>query len=146
MKTIETYRGVVYPSQIDHMGHMNVQYYTSKFDEATWHLFSYLGMTNQYIKSNNRGMAALEQITKYKAEVMAGDLLFIKTGVLEVGSKTLRFIHTMYDAATNEEVSTSELFGVHIDRIKRKGCDFPEVIRLKCEEMIQSNTLDCEKI
>ena len=139
MKTIETYRGVVYPSQLDHMDHMNVQWYTSKFDEATWHLFSYLGMTNKYIRENEKGMAALEQFTKYKAEVAAGDLLYIKTGVLEVGSKTLRFIHTMYDAATHKEVATSELFGIHLDRAKRKGCEFPERIRSKCEEMANNH-------
>ena len=58
---IETYRGVVYPWQMDHMDHMNVQFYTARFDEATWHLFAALGMTTSYFKSNRRGMAALEQ-------------------------------------------------------------------------------------
>ena len=140
MKTIETYRGVVYPTQLDHMGHMNVQWYTSKFDEATWHLFSYLGMTNQYIKESEKGMAALEQTIKYKSEVMAGDLLHIKTGLLDVGPKTLRFIHTMYDSATQKEVATSEIFGIHLDKVKRKSCNFPEDIRSKCEEMASKNT------
>ncbi len=41
---IETYRGVIYPWNCDHMGHMNVQYYVGKFDEATWQLFAFLGM------------------------------------------------------------------------------------------------------
>ena len=31
-----TYRGVVYPWDCDHMGHMNVMRYVGKFDEATW--------------------------------------------------------------------------------------------------------------
>ena len=34
-KTTETFRGVVYPWHLDHMGHMNVQFYTARFDEAT---------------------------------------------------------------------------------------------------------------
>lgn len=123
--------------RLNHMGHMNVQWYTAKFDEATWHLFSYLGMTNQYIKNNNKGMAALEQITKYKSEVMAGDLLCIKTTVLEAQPKTLRFLHTMFDAATNVEVATSELLGVHLDREKRKGCEFPDEISSRCKELAQ---------
>ena len=29
---IETYRGVVYPWQMDHMDHMNVQFYTAHID------------------------------------------------------------------------------------------------------------------
>ncbi len=97
---IETYRGVVYPNQIDHMDHMNVQWYTSKFDEATWHLFSAVGITNKYMHDNQRGMAALEQITKYKSEIIAGDLLVIKSKILEVKDKTLRFLHIMYNAET----------------------------------------------
>ncbi len=31
---IETYRGVVYPWQMDQMDHMNVQFYTARFDQA----------------------------------------------------------------------------------------------------------------
>jgi acyl-CoA thioester hydrolase len=137
MSTIETYRGVVYPNQLDHMNHMNVQWYTSKFDEGTWHLFSFIGITNKYIRDNNKGMAALEQITKYKAEVMAGDLLVIKSKVLEVRDKTIRFIHTMYNTETEDEVATTELVAVHLDRKKRKGCSLPGDIRSKCEELIQ---------
>jgi len=133
---IETYRGVVYPNQIDHMDHMNVQWYTSKFDEATWHLFSAVGITNKYIHDNKRGMAALEQITKYKSEVIAGDLLVIKSKILEVKNKTLRFFHIMYNAETEKEVATSEFVGAHLDRMKRKSCSFPENIKVKCESLL----------
>lgn len=133
---IETYRGVVYPNQIDHMGHMNVQWYTAKFDEATWHLFSAVGITNKYIQDNQRGMAALEQITKYKSEVIAGDLLVIKSKIIEVKDKTLRFLHVMYNAETEKEVATSELLGVHLDRLKRKSCILPDNIKAKCEMLV----------
>jgi len=133
---IETYRGVVYPSQIDHMGHMNVQWYTAKFDEATWHLFSAVGITNKYIQDNQRGMAALEQVTKYKSEVIAGDLLVITSKILEVKDKTLRFLHVMYNAETEKEVATSELLGVHLDRMKRKSFIFPQNIKAKCEKFV----------
>ncbi len=133
---IETYRGVVYPNQIDHMGHMNVQWYTAKFDEATWHLFSAVGITNKYIQDDQRGMAALEQITKYKSEVTAGELLVIKSKILEVKDKTLRFFHVMFNAETEKEIATSELLGVHLDRTKRKSCIFPKKIKAECEKFV----------
>lgn len=132
---IETYRGVVYPNQLDHMGHMNVQWYTAKFDEGTWHYFSVVGITSKYIRENCRGMAALEQTTKYKLEVMAGDLLVIKTKTIEVSEKTIRFLHTMYHAETEDVVATSELVAVHLDREKRKSCLLPEHVREKCKEL-----------
>ncbi len=135
---IETYRGVVYPNQMDHMDHMNVQWYTAKFDEATWHLFSAVGITSAYIRENRRGMAALEQTTKYQSEVTAGDLLVIRSRVLAVGDKTLRFFHSMANAETQKPVATTELLAVHLDRDKRKSCPLPEAIRDSCQSLITS--------
>ncbi len=124
---IETYRGVVYPNQLDHMDHMNVQWYTSKFDDGTWHLFSAVGITSDYIRKNNKGMVAVEQTTKYKAEAMSGDLLVVKSKVLEVKDKTVRFIHLMYNSETGIEVATSELVAVHLEKKKGRPAHFLKI-------------------
>lgn len=127
---IETYRGVVYPWQMDHMDHMNVQFYTARFDEATWHLFAALGMNASYFKANRRGMAALEQRTLYKRELHAGDLIRIASELLEMKPKTIRFLHRMYDSESGEEVATTELVGAHIDTEARRAVPFPpEIVR-----------------
>jgi len=133
---LETYRGVVRPSQLDHMDHMNVQYYTAKFDEATWHWFSAVGLTNGYFNAENRGMAAVLQVTNYKAEARAGDLLICKTEMLEVKNKTIRFIHHMQNSETGILIATSELTAVHLDREVRKACPFPDDIVKKCKKML----------
>lgn len=133
---LETYRGVVYPNQLDHMGHMNVQWYTSKFDEATWHLFSMVGLTNRYIKEDQCGMAALEQKTEYKAEVMPGDLLVVKSELLEISEKTLRFKHYMYDAETEALSATSELLAVHLDRQARRSRALPDFVKANCQAFL----------
>ncbi|MCP4877297.1 MAG: acyl-CoA thioesterase [Gammaproteobacteria bacterium] len=133
---IETYRGVVYPNQLDHMGHMNVQWYTSKFDEGTWHLFSAVGINSEYMRKNDKGMAALEQTTKYLAEVVAGDLLVVKSKILETRDKTIKFCHVMYNAESGSEVATTELVAVHLDRNERRACPLPENIKEKCLELI----------
>ena len=133
---IETYRGVVYPNQLDHMDHMNVQWYAAKFDEATWHLFSVIGITNAYIQDTKRGMAALEQTTRYLSEVIAGALLVVSSEVLQVTDKTLGFLHVMVDAETQTQVATSELLAVHLDRVKRKSCRFPDEIKANCHALM----------
>jgi len=125
---IETCRGVVYPWQLDHMGHMNVQFYTARFDEATWHLFAALGMTSSYFKENWRGMAALEQRTLYKRELRAGALIRITSELIEMKPKTIRFVHRMYDSESGEEVATTELVGAHIDTAARRAVPFPDDI------------------
>src|SRR5215472_5171362 len=90
-----TARSVVYPWQCDHMGHMNVMWYTGKFDEATWQLFAEIGLTGSYLRRNHRGLAALQQETTYKRELVAGDLVVIRSGFLEFKEKVVRFYHEM---------------------------------------------------
>lgn len=137
---LETYRGIVYPDQLDHMGHMNVKWYAAKFDEATWQLFSMIGITSSYISDNDRGMAALEQSTSYKLEVIAGEPLVIKSKVIDVKDKTIRFLHIMYKAETMQEAASSELVGVHLDRKTRKSCSLPAGIKKKSKELFEIAT------
>ena len=42
---MEVYRGVVHPWHHDQFGHMNVRHYAPFFDDATFHLYSSLGLT-----------------------------------------------------------------------------------------------------
>ncbi len=122
---LETYRGVVYPWHIDQIGHMNVQFYTARFDEATWHFFAAIGITSAYLKANGRGMAAVDQHTRYKQELHAGALIRITSELLEIKSKTVRFRHRMYNAETGDEVAVTDLVGVHVDTVTRRSVPLP---------------------
>ena len=126
--SIETYRGFVYPWSMDHIGHMNVQFYTARFDEATWHFFAQLGITPGYLKENKRGMVALDQRTQYKQEVLAGSLLHINTELLEIKRKTVRFLHRMVNSENGQEVATTELVGAFLDAEARKTTEFPQSV------------------
>ena len=137
---IESYRGVVRPDQLDHMGHMNVQWYTAKFDEATWHLFSTVGLTPSYFRGAARGMAALEQTTKYLAEALSGDLLACRSEVIEVRDKTIRFRHHMRNAESQAPVATSELVAAHIDLERRKACALPDEVASACRRLIETES------
>lgn len=136
MALLETYRGMVTRANEDHMGHMNVAFYTAKFDEAAWHLLSKLGLSNSYVQTEKKGVAALTQTTNYKAEVMAGDLLVIRTRLLEISEKKIRFLHIMENCETGLEVATSEIMGVHFDRKARKSCPFPQEILEKGQSLM----------
>ncbi|HJV80637.1 thioesterase family protein [Noviherbaspirillum sp.] len=122
---IETYRGFVYPWSMDHVGHMNVQFYTARFDEATWHFFAQIGLTPGFLKENRRGMVALDQRTQYKLEVHAGSLLHVTSELLEIRRKTVRFLHRMFNSETGQEVATTELVGAFLDTDTRKTTEFP---------------------
>jgi acyl-CoA thioester hydrolase len=124
-----TYRGTVYPWQCDHVGHMNIMWYVGKFDEANWNLFARLGLTPSYLRTSGRGMAAVQQIISYKRELLAGDIIEIRSVLLEVREKSIRFRHEMTNAETGEIAATCEITGVHMDRQARKSAAFEHAIR-----------------
>lgn len=134
---METYRGAVYPWQCDHMGHMNVMWYTGKFDEATWTLFLALGITPSYMRERSRGMVAVEQTIAYRRELRAGDVVFVRSWILEVRDKVLKFGHEMTNAETGEVAATSELTGVHFDRGARRACPLPDEVAQRARAMIR---------
>ncbi len=128
MEPTTTYQGVVYPWHCDHMGHMNVMWYVGKFDEGTWNLFARMGITPELMRAEGRGMAAVRQEIAYKRELHAGDVISIRSGVLEIREKVIRFFHEMVNGATGEVAAVTVLTGVHLDTRARKSCPFPEKV------------------
>ena len=124
-----TYRGTVYPWQCDHMDHMNVMWYVSKFDEATWQLLSLLGMSRSRLAKQGTGMAAVEQHIEYKRELRAGDIITIRSAVLEVKEKALRFKHEMRNDETGELSASTIIVGVHFDLTAREARPLPPEVR-----------------
>jgi acyl-CoA thioester hydrolase len=131
-----TYRGTVYPWQCDHMGHMNVMWYVGKFDEATWALAALAGITPAYLRASGCGMAAVQQNITYKRELLAGDVVAVRTRLLEARDKVVRFVHVMTDATIGDEAAVCELTGVHIDRAAHKAVPFPAAIAAALRAMI----------
>jgi acyl-CoA thioester hydrolase len=130
-----TYRGIVYPWHCDHMGHMNVMWYTSKFDEACWQLLSMLGLNVARFRQDGSGMAAVEQHIQYKRELHAGDAITIQSALLEVKDKSIHMLHKMTDDATGQVAATTVVVGVHIDAVVRKAIRLPEDVREKAMQM-----------
>jgi acyl-CoA thioester hydrolase len=124
-----TYRGTVYPWQCDHVGHMNIMWYVGKFDEANWNMFARLGLTPSYLRQSGRGMAGVQLNISYKRELFAGDIVEIRSRLLELREKSIRFLHEMRNAETGEIVATCEITAVHLDRQAHKSMPFEDAIR-----------------
>ena len=131
-----TYRGVVYSWHCDHIGHMNVMWYVGKFDEGTWHLLSSVGLTPTYLREQKRGMVAVQQTLTYKRELRAGDLVTVRSGVLEMKDKSIRFFHEMRNEETGEVAAIAMCTGVHTDSESRRACPFPIEIMERGQAMI----------
>jgi acyl-CoA thioester hydrolase len=117
------------------MGHMNVMWFVGKFDEATWNLGALMGMTSAYMREANRGMAAVEQRICYRREALVGDIIVIRSAVLEVKPKSVRFVHEMFRGDDGDHLATMLVTGVHIDAVARKAVQFEPHVVAKSEAM-----------
>ena len=133
---LDSYRGAVYPWHCDHVGHMNVMHYVGKFDEATWNLSTAMGLTPSWLRDNNRGMAAVSQKIAYHRELHPGDVVAVRSGVLEMKDKVVRFLHEMRNAETGEISAVTELTAVHLDKATRRACPFDAEIAGRGRGMI----------
>lgn len=118
------------------MGHMNVMWYTGKFDEASWVLLAHLGLTQSRLQEAHRGMAAVQQNITYKKELHAGDVVTVRTIIIEIREKVMRFVHEMVKEPNCEIAAIAELTGVHMDTRRRKSLELPPDILANAREVI----------
>jgi len=118
------------------MGHMNVASYVAKFDEATWQLFTAIGLTPSRLRTENIGMAGVEQHIEYKRELYPGDVVSVTSAILEVKEKAIRFTHEMKNEETGEAAARTVLVAVHLDRATRRARVLPDDVRERASSMI----------
>jgi acyl-CoA thioester hydrolase len=81
-------------------------------------------------------MAAIQQNITFKRELLAGDIVEVKSIVLEVRDKSIRFRHEMRNAETGEVAAVCEITAVHLDRQARKSAAFADAIRKSAERQL----------
>jgi len=75
------------------------------------------------------GWFAVEQRLEYKRELVAGDLLTIRSSVEEVREKSVVLVHEMTNQETEELAARTVLTGVCIDLTTRRARPLPADIR-----------------
>jgi len=133
---LSTFLGAFYPRDCDHMGHVNVAAYGAKFDEANWVFFCRIGLTPSYLRGDRFGMAGVQQNFTYKQEAFAGDVIEIRSHLLEFAERRLRVRHDMHNVEQGTLVASCDLTAVHLDRQAHKSCPFPDAIRAIAEAVL----------
>ena len=134
-----THRGAVYPWECDQIGHMNVTWYVSKFDQATWVLFAMIGMTGTYFRDNDAGMGAVQYNVTYKREMRAGETLSVRSRIVEVRDKVMRYVHEMVADESGEVAAIAEVTAVHMDTRARRSRPFPPEIAARARAMMDEH-------
>jgi len=118
------------------VGHMNVMWYVGKFDEASWQLFNALGLSASYLRGAQRGMAAVDQHISYLQELHAGAVVCVRTRLLEIKERSIRFEHEMIDESSGAVAARTTLKAVHLDAQARKSAPFVEAVVAKAKALL----------
>src|SRR5262245_21279965 len=105
---VETYRGVVFPWEVDQVGHLTVAYYFERLEDATLGLLDAIGLGADYIARGGRGCVTADCYVRYQHELRVGDILHIESGVIAVDTGGMRLGHKLFDSDTGTLCTTVE--------------------------------------
>lgn len=127
---LELVRGVVHPWHHDHFGHMNVRHYAPFFDDASYHMWTRLGLAYRDMQAQyGVHTVSAEAKTRFIRELQAGDLIMIDGVVSRIGTKSCAFHLRMSHADTGELHATYDLVEVFFDPDTRASAPMPDAVR-----------------
>jgi acyl-CoA thioesterase FadM len=96
---LETYRGTVYRWEVDNVDHFTVAYYFERFEDATLGLLHALRLDPVALADAERACVTLDCHVRYLRELRMGDILHIRSGVIEIATDVLTIGHQVFDSA-----------------------------------------------
>lgn len=120
----------VRPEWIDYNGHMSEAFYVLVFGHATDAMMIETGLDSSYRERTDCSLYTAEAHVRYVNEVEEGARLVVRTRVLGVDAKKVRFAHEMYvGEADGDPVATIELLGIHVDQNEGRAAPLPDAVR-----------------
>lgn len=126
----ELLRGVVHPWHHDIFGHMNVRHYAPFFDDATFFLYSAMGVPVSWLLSDfGIHIVSARAVTNFIKELRAGDGFVIDGAVSRIGNRSVTFHQRMIHVDTGALHATYDLTEVFFDPKTRQSAPMPEPVR-----------------
>ncbi len=137
-------KGVAHPWMCDVIGHMTTRHYVAMFDDAAYHLlYTVFGWAGASDPDGKIGWSDARHIIEYKAEVLAGDVLVVRSGLIKVGTKSITIFYEMANLNKNEIAATLECVCVLIDLQARKSIELSENLRdMASKHLIKTDKKD----
>lgn len=138
---LEVLRGVIHPWHHDHFGHMNVRHYAPFFDDASYQLWTKLGLPySRMLAEHGVHCVTAQATTGFVQELVAGDLIVIDGAVSRIGTRSAAFQLRMHHADTGVLHATYDLVEVFFDPVSRKSAPMPVAVREKLERWLIAPT------
>jgi len=130
---LPVFEETVRPEWIDYNGHMSEAFYVLVFGYATDAMMDAVGLGPEYRERTGCSLYTVEAHVRYLDEVVEGGQLAVRTRVLGVAGKKLRFVHEM--RVGERLVATSELFALHVGA--EGSVPFPEPVHEQLAALVE---------
>jgi acyl-CoA thioester hydrolase len=134
MAALVSFRSVVDPSHCDFLGHMNVSRYFLACSDGVFAIQSEMGFTATDMRNGRRvSFAVVHAESDFKAELIAGDAVYLETEIMEIGTKSMTFRHRLI-RAEDRAVTFETLFKCVLLSLKdRRAVAVPDEVRVKAQ-------------
>jgi acyl-CoA thioester hydrolase len=119
MSFVETYRGTVNRWEVDNVDHFTVAYYFSRFEDATAALLEAIGLGRDALAAARRAATVVDWRVRYRKELRVGDIMHIRSGVIELAQGGLALGHEMLNSEDDALTTTVEQRVVVVDESSR---------------------------
>lgn len=128
LQMFESNRSVVNTWECDTNGHMNARFYMARFSDSQGHMWAHAGLSRHEQAAKGLATATVEMRLCYFRELMAGQTIVVRTGLVEAADKTLRYRHWLFNGETGEPACAAEGLGLLFSRESRKAIAIPDSI------------------
>ena len=111
---VETYRGTVFPWEVDIVGHLTVACYFARREDATLAALETIGLGPSYMARERRACMTVDCYVRYVQELRAGDILHVESGVLSVDDEGVLLGHRFVDSETGAVCTRVEQRTLHV--------------------------------
>jgi acyl-CoA thioester hydrolase len=112
---------LVTPDMADAFGRMRIEHFVGRISDGAPNLFARWRKESGDAQGKRLGGAVLEYRLDYRRWPQAGDLVQVRSGVIELADKTQRVIHWLLDPVGGEAWATGEVIAVTFDLDARKA-------------------------
>lgn len=133
---MELHRAVVFPWHCDHLGHMNVRWYAHFFDDASFHLWTRVGIRHSEIRERGIVTVVARTATDFLHELRAGQLLVVTGAFTRLGEKSFTYRLKMENAEDGTLCAVQEAVEVCFDLETRASSPMPDDFRARLEKLV----------
>ena len=141
-QSVESFRATVAPHQCDHLGHMNVQHYFAAVSDGMFALMNQIGLSRGEIERRRIAFAVVQADSGFRQELVAGDVISLRSTVEAVGGKSATFRHRLF-RADNDTLAFETVFKcvlLHLDN--RASVEVPDDLRDALETLRKVEAID----